>query len=107
MLICDPRRIVSNVDRMAYEHLLAAGILHANKAGRPRVEKKLPKSRVGWKKLNPTGWFPKGNICDQCGKNKGHEGKMHPYGMCLCGDCLKVHFVSVTAGLKPTDDISW
>jgi hypothetical protein len=64
MLVCEPRRIVSNVDRMAYEHLVAAGIIHPNKAGRPKVQKKLPKGRVGWKKLDP---MRKGGACQQCG----------------------------------------
>ena len=107
MLVCDPRKCVSNVDRLAVEHLQAAGIISHRPAGRPKVEKKLPKGKVGWKKFNPTGWFPKSKLCDQCGKAPGSEGKLHPYGMLLCGDCLKVHFVSITAGLKSTDEIRW
>ena len=63
MLICDPRKIVSNVDRMAYEHLLSVGIIHPNKAGRPRGEKKIPQKRVGWKKLGPM----RDGSCGQCG----------------------------------------
>lgn len=63
MLVCEPRKIVSNVDRMAYGHLVAAGIIHSNKAGRPRVEKKIPKGRIGWKKLGPM----RGGSCGQCG----------------------------------------
>jgi hypothetical protein len=63
MLVCEPRRIVSNVDRMAYDHLLAAGIIHPNKAGRPKVQKKLPKARIGWKKLGPM----RNGGCKQCG----------------------------------------
>lgn len=63
MLICETRRIVSNVDKMAFQHLLDAGIIHPNKAGRPRVEKKLPKARVGWKKLGPM----RNGSCGQCG----------------------------------------
>lgn len=107
MLICEPRRIVSNVDRMAYDHLVRAGVIYPNKAGRPRSDKKVPKARIGWKRLNPTGWHPKGTMCDQCGASSGSENKLHPYGMRLCPDCFQVHAVSIDRGLRPTDEINW
>lgn len=105
MLICDPRKCVSNVDRMALEHLRAAGVIVPNKAGRPRVEKRIPNKRVGWKRLNPTGWSK--GACDQCGKASGTSAQNHPYGMALCPHCLAIHTASIAAGLKPTDEIKW
>lgn len=101
MLVCEPRRCSSNVDRMALEHLRAAGVIFA----KPKAEKKLPKGRIGWKRLNPTGWA-KGH-CDQCGCYESSVGHSHPYGMALCGDCLMIHYKSITAGLKPSDEVSW
>ena len=88
MLICEPRKIVSNVDRMAYEHLLAAGIIHHNKAGRPRTEKKIPKSRVGWKKLGPM----RSGFCVQCGDNESQvpAGLPKSEDPNLCDRCFAV-----------------
>jgi hypothetical protein len=72
MLVCDPRRIVSNVDRMAYDHLVAARIIYPNKAGRPKIENELPKRKIGWEKKGRVGWkklgsMRKGGACQQCG----------------------------------------
>lgn len=101
MLVCEEKRIVSNVDRMAFDHLRAAGIIFT-KSARPRVDKKVPKSRVGWKKLIPTGWYA--GACDQCGKDHGTRQDW-PYNMALCNACARVHTHSVQMGLKPSDDV--
>ena len=95
---------------LAFAYLKSIGAIIVKADAPPHKIKapKIPKGRVGWKRLNPAGWHERGSMCDQCGKTEGHEGKMHPYGMRLCGDCLTVHCVSVGRGLTPcADGITW
>lgn len=103
MLVCDPKRAISNVDRMAIEHLEAAGVIFAK--DRTQRHTKKPKGKIGWKKLNPTGWN-KGR-CDQCGKDSGIVTPGNPYSMALCPKCEKVHQDSINRGMKPNEDVNW
>ncbi len=107
-MVLEPRKLVSNVDKMAYEHLKSIGAIIPKGAGRPKSTspRKIPKSRVGWKKLDP---FKGSAICEQCG---GHRGNFRaqgswPYSMTLCDYCSKVHLDSVAKGLKPSDEINF
>lgn len=106
MLVCEPKRCVSNVDRMALEHLKSSGIIFT-KGTQPKQAKvkSARRGKVGFKALTPTGWYA--GACDQCGKATGNKHSSHPYGMALCEKCLKVHVVSVSNGLKPSDEIKW
>lgn len=109
MMILEPRKLVSNVDKMAYNHLVSIGAIIPKGAGRPKstAARKIPKSRVGWKRLDAAGWSKGSKLCVQCGRSEGNDSKMHPYGMRLCGDCLRVHMVSVDRGLRSSDDITF
>lgn len=102
VLICDPRKAVSRVDKMAIEHLRAAGIIVPQPAGRPKKEtaKKLPKGRVGWKRLDP---FVRSG-CRQCGSGSSVPGNW-PYSMSLCSRCAQIHLNSIKAGLKSSDEV--
>lgn len=108
MMILEPRKLVSNVDKMAFEHLKSIGAIIPKGAGRPKstAARKIPKARVGWKKLNPTGWFAGAkDICDQCASRGGFKHQENPYGMNLCPVCKRVHQDSVAKGLKPSDEV--
>lgn len=102
MLTCDPKRCVSNADRMALDHLKAAGIIFTP-VKRPKAVKPPSKPRIGWKKFGP---MRKG-FCAQCGGDSCTVPGDWPYGMKLCRDCANVHLHSIRAGLKPNDDVNW
>lgn len=103
MLVCDPKRASSNVDRMALDHLKAAGVIFAK--DRTKRHTKNPKGKIGWKRLNPTGW-DKGR-CDQCGKAAGIVTPGNPYHMALCPKCESVHKQAIKCGMKRNEDVNW
>jgi len=76
MLQINEAMILKEIDKLAFDHLFSIGAI-VEKVDRPphKVKSpKIPKGRVGWKRLNPTGWHKRGTMCDQCGKTEGHNG---------------------------------
>ncbi len=104
MLICDPSLAVSNVDRMAIQHLQRAGIIYTRRKA-PKTPR-APRGRIAWKALEATGWKTAGG-CRQCGASGGLADGYGPYMMKLCQRCLAIHEKSIRAGLTPNEEISW
>lgn len=98
---------------LAYAYLKSIGAIIVKADAPPHKVKapKIPKGRIGWKRLNPTGWHERGSMCDQCGKDSGSNGRnggiATPYNMALCSACFKVHTHSLARGLVPTEEITW
>lgn len=104
MLVCDPSLAISNVDRMAIQHLQQAGIIFTRrKAPKPP---RTPRGRIAWKALEATNW-KHSDGCRQCGYGVAQSHADYPYGMKLCLRCATVHFNSIRAGLAPNDEISF
>ncbi len=100
VLVAYKRQLTSNVDRMAWSHLVAIGAIREKE----RASKKPSRTgRIAWKRLDATGKLG----CDQCGGSGASSRREHPYGMKLCRKCFAVHLWSEGHGLKPNEDISW
>ena len=103
MFVADKKGLGSNVDKMAWDHLVKAGVIREPKAR----ESKKPapkKGRIGWKRLDATNKLG----CTQCGGGgQISKASFIPYGMSLCEGCLKVHAHSIDMGLRPSDEVKW
>lgn len=100
MFVADKKGLGSNVDRMAWDHLVKAGVIRARAPKNPAPKK----GRIGWKRLDATN---KGG-CTQCGcGGQISKASFIPYGMSLCEGCLKVHAHSIDMGLRPSDEVKW
>ena len=104
MLQINEAMILKEIDKLALDHLFSIGAI-VEKVDRPphKVKSpKIPKGRIGWKRLNPSN----SGSCHQCGGSDGGRNSW-PYNMRLCYSCATVHMHSLARGLVKTDEITW